>query len=251
MPRGRRARAAAETAGARAGTTGGRAGAAALLAAALVVAGAPAALGQSVQEVEAGRFEIRVGDRSVGTETFAVRREDGVFRAAGRLTLERGAPGLASMDVRLQTSASFRPNSYALRASAGDVRAVDGVWSGDRLRLHIASEEGERWKEYLTPGPVAILEDGVAHHFYLLFRQLGDAADGARIPVILPAANRQATATIRRGQAETVRVGDEDRAATRWDVEVDGRRHRVWLDPDGRVLRVATPGEDRLHVRVP
>lgn len=206
---------------------------------------------QTTEEIEAGRFEIRVNDRRVGTETFAVRREGGVIRAAARITLDGTAPGLTPMDVRMQLNTGFRPNSYALRATAGPVQGADGVWSGDRLRLHISSEQGERWKEFLTPGPTAILEQGVAHHYYLLFRQLSPDPAGARLSVIVPLSNRQATATVRGGQPGTVRVGDRERSAVRWDVEVDGTQHQVWLDGDGRVLRMATPAENRVFLRLP
>lgn len=208
--------------------------------------GAIPAEGQASEEIASGQFEIRVEDRRVGTETFAVRREDGVVRAAGRIALDGAAAGLTPMDVRMQMNSNFRPNSYALRARQGEVRGVDGVWSGDRLRLHISSDEGERWKEFLTPGPVAILEHGVAHHFYVLFRQLSANPAGAQVSVIIPSRNRQATARVQGGGSETLRVSGEDRDAVQWVVEVDGTRHLVWLDGEGRVLRVAVPSENRV-----
>lgn len=221
----------------------------AALVAATVVAvtgGTTSAHGQGSEEITSGQFEIQVDDRRVGTETFAVRREDGVLRAAGRIVLDGGASGLTPMDVRMQMNSNFRPNSYALRARQGEVQGVDGVWSGDRLRLHISSDQGERWKEFLTPGPVAILEHGVAHHYYLLFRQLSANPGGAQLTVIIPSRNRQATARVQGGGSETLRVAGEQRRAVRWEVEVDDTRHVVWLDGDGRVLRVAVPSENRV-----
>ncbi len=208
--------------------------------------GAGPATGQASEEIASGQFEIQVEDRRVGTETFAVRREDGVLRAAGRISVDGAAAGLRAMDVRMQMNPNFRPNSYALRARQGEVRGVDGVWSGDRLRLHISSEQGERWKEFLTPGPVAVLEHGVAHHFYLLFRQLSANPAGAQVTVIIPSRNREATARVQGGGSESLRVAGEERRAARWEVEVDGTRHVVWLDGDGRLLRVAVPSENRV-----
>jgi hypothetical protein len=209
------------------------------------------ASGQGVQALDEGRYEIRVGGRRVGTESFAIRREGSAVKAVGRITLEGQAASLAEVDVRLQTDSNFRPTSYGLRARSGPVDGVDGVWNGDRLRLHLTTGQGERWKEFLTPGPVAILETGVAHHYFLLFRQLPRGWAGSSIAVVRPSVNEQATARITGGEEDPVQVGRERRSAVRYEVEVDGLQRTVWLDAEGRVLQVAFPEDDRIAVRLP
>ncbi|MFQ5690542.1 MAG: hypothetical protein ACE5HQ_09750 [Gemmatimonadota bacterium] len=210
------------------------------------------ALAQSVRELDSGRFEIRVHDRKVGTETFAIRREGTRVRAVGRITVDTAAGGPISEDVRLQANAVFRPNGYALRSTSGPIHEIDGVWNGNRLRLHISSDEGERWKEFLTRGRVAVLERGVAHHFFLFFRQLaGTAAVGSRVPVIVPSRNLKATAIVRERREGSVVMGGSERKAVRFEVEVAGVRNLVWLGDRGRVLQVATPSEGRVAIRLP
>ncbi|MFQ5680243.1 MAG: hypothetical protein ACE5HP_12400, partial [Gemmatimonadota bacterium] len=211
---------------------------------------ASTARAQPVTELDAGRFEIRSAGRRLATESFAIRREGNVVKAVGRI-VPAGGSGIFPFDVRLQTNRAFRPTTYGLRARSGPVEGVDGVWNGDRLRLHVASSEGERWKEFLTPGPVAVLERGVAHHYYLLFRQLPPDPSGARLTVIVPSGNEQATATVTGGAEETVELGGERIVARRYELRMGERRRVVWLDRNGRVLRVAFPAENRVAVRLP
>lgn len=221
------------------------------LAALLLPTGGPRPLhAQAVQSIDSGTFEIRVNGQRAGTETFAVRREGNVVKAVGRIVAEREGTSVRNMDVQLQTDAVFRPTAYALRARSGAVTGVDGFWEGDRLRLHVSSVEGERWKEFLTRGPVAVLERGVAHHYYLLFRQLPADPAGRAVSVIVPSRNEQVEARVTGGAAEPVEVGGEPVESRRWEVEAEGIRRTVWLAGDGRVLRVSFPEEGRVAVRM-
>lgn len=214
--------------------------------------GSPVEAGaQSVQELDSGTYEIRADGRRVATESFAIRREGSAVKAVARVVGEGEGAVARGMDVQLQTNAAFRPVAYAVRAQGGAVTKVDGTWDGDRLRLHVASVDGERWKEFLTRGSVAILERGVAHHYYLLFRHLPSDPAGSRVTVIVPSRHEQATATVSGGTSDRVEVGGEPVDARRYDVEVAGVRRTVWLDGEGRVLRVAFPDENRVAVRRP
>lgn len=206
---------------------------------------------QSIQELDSGTYEIRVGGRPVATESFAIRREGSAVKAVGRIVAEQEGSAVRGMDTQLQTNAAFRPTAYALRARAGAVTGVDGVWEGERLRLHITSVEGERWKEFLTRGQVAILERGVAHHYYLLFQGLSSDPAGSRVSVIIPSRHEQVSATISGGAREPVQIGGEPMDARRFEVTLGGDRSTVWLDARGRVVQVAFPDDDRIAVRRP
>lgn len=206
---------------------------------------------QPIRELDSGSYEIRVNGRRVGAESFAIRREGSAVKAVGRVVAEREGPGFRGMDTQLQTTATFRPTAYALRARTGAVTAVDGVWERDRLRLHVSSTEGERWKEFLTRGSVAVLERGVAHHYYLLFQGLPSDPAGSRVSVIVPSLHQQLPATVSGGGREPVQIGKESIEAWRFEVTLGSTRSTVWLDSNGRVLRVAFPGENRVAVRQP
>lgn len=107
----------------------------------------------------------------------------------------------------------------------------------------------------VTPGTatmaVAILEDGVAHHLYLLLSQLGDNPTQAAITVLVPSEGTQTSATLRSGGEETVRIGGQALSARRFDVELGETRLQAWRAADGRLLRVAWPEMNRTAVRLP
>lgn len=226
----------------------------ALVATALALAttaGARPAAAQAVQELDSGAFEVRTDGRVVATESFAIRREGSAVKAVGRIVHREGGSVPSTSELQLLTSASFRPNAYGMRATGGAVTRVDGTWEGDRLRLHVVSVDGERWKEFLTRGPVAVLERGVAHHYYLLFRHLPSDPAGSRVTVIVPSRHEQSTATVSGGTRESVELGDRQAGARRYEVRVEGAGPAtVWLDDEGRVLRVAFP-DGRMAVRQP
>lgn len=204
---------------------------------------------QVAQELDAGRLEIRIDGRRQGVESFRIWREGGETKAVAQLTYD-DRPAEA-IDIRLQGDRSFRPTRYGLRAPSGAVSAVDGAWNGDRLRLHIVAQGGERWKEFMTPGRVAILEEGVAHHLYLLLSQLGESPTQSRITVLVPSAGTQASASLQSSSEESVRIGEAVIAARRYDLDVGGDRVQAWRAADGRLLRVAWPATNRTAVRLP
>jgi hypothetical protein len=207
------------------------------------------AVAQPAQELDAGRFEIRLDGRREGVESFRIWREGGETKAVGQLTFDE-SPAEA-VDIRLQGDRRFRPTRYGLRAPSGPVSVVDGAWNGNRLRLHIVAQGGERWKEFMTPGRVAILEEGVAHHLYLLLSQLGDNPAQAPITVLVPSEGVQTSAILQSSSDETVRIGDEAIVARRFDLDVGGNRVQAWRAADGRLLRVAWPTMNRTATRLP
>lgn len=221
----------------------------ALAAALPLAADARPASGQAVQELDSGTFELRADGRVGARESFAIRREGSAVRAVGRVVFEEGGSVPRTLEVRLQTNAAFRPTAYGSQGLGGAVSKVDGTWEGDRLRLHVVSVDGERWKEFLTRGAVAVLERGVAHHYYLLFRHLPSDPGGSRASVIVPSRHEQRTATIAGGGRESVEASGDRVEARRWEVRVEGEgTTTVWLADDGRVLRVAFP-DGRVAVR--
>lgn len=205
--------------------------------------------GQGSRELDAGRFEIRAENRRIGVESYRVWRDGNTVTARGRLELE-GASG-GTMETALQLDGQMRPTRYALRAPSARVTSVDGAWNGNLLRLGISSEEGERWREFLTPGPVALLEEGVAHHAVLLLRQMPEDPAGWGISVIVPSRGEQTRAVVRSVRSEPLRIRDETVEARVYEIEVGGRQRLLWTDGEGRLLQMSVPEESRTSVRLP
>jgi hypothetical protein len=217
---------------------------------ALVLGLALVPVGVHAQQLDAGRLAIEEGNRTVGTERFRIWRRQDVVEAVALITVGSNGGGEHTLDVRIRTDRTLRPVQYILRAEP-EALSVDGSWTGDRLRLHVNSEQGERWKEFATPGGAVVLETGVAHHYLLLVERIRDAGVGARLPVIIPSRSSRTTVVVTGIQADGVRVADETVAATRYDFEVDGSTRRVWVDGAGRLLRVEEAAAGRVATRLP
>lgn len=216
---------------------------------AVAVGFAAASAGLSAQQLDKGRLALEIDGRRVGTESFRVWREQATVDAFALVTRE-GPGGQRSLDVRFRSDANLRPVQYRLRAEP-EALSVDGEWTGNRLRLHVISSQGERWKEFATPGGAAVLEEGVAHHYLLLAHRLREAEIGRRLAVIVPSQSSRIEGVLTGRQPDPVTVGGRSVAATRFDIEADGQTRRVWIDAEGRLLRVEDPGRRLVATRLP
>jgi hypothetical protein len=94
-----------------------------------------------------------------------------------------------------------------------------------------------------------LADDGVAHHYYFLARRL--EAGAARVPVIIPRQNRQVIAQVTLVGTERVSIAGEAIDARKVSVVPTGTPERfVWIDAQGRVLRVEIPSTGFLATRV-
>jgi hypothetical protein len=215
---------------------------------ALVVA-TPAAA-QTVQ-LDEGTFRLLVGGREVGVETFSIRRNgegaDAVVIAQGRVVLNDngGSEVIANVQV---AGAGLRPVAYDLELRGADARRIRGSVTGSRASARTLSPTGETMREYLVTDGAVILDDGVAHHYYFVAQRA--AAGAVRAPVMVPRESRQLVATMSMGGEESVSAGGTTTRARRLTVEPPGgdTRH-VWIDAQGRVLRVEVPGRSYTAVR--
>lgn len=220
----------------------------ALAAALAVLAGAAAGplpsplSAQESRTLDEGTYRVTVAGRPVGTEAFAVRREGRDVRAVGRVRLDTAAAGLPSMEVWLQTDADFRPTLFRLRPTEADPASYTAVREADRVRVRTTTTEGERYREFLAPEGVALLDPRVAHHWFLVLRARGGSLDAGpvRVPAILPARGERVVMEIRRAGREEIALADRTATATRYEVTGD-LKATVWTGDDGRVLRLSLP----------
>ena len=208
-----------------------------LAAAVLACAAAPAAA--QVATVDRGTFTITRGNQPVGREEFEIRS----MPALDGPTLE--ARGTTTVDGRsattaLSTSASGTPLSYRLEGRAGGeiVERVTGQATPGRLRIEAQSASGRAAREFPNGEGTVILEDGVFHHYYFVARRAGGA-----VTAVVPRRNSQAALRVGAGEAEAVTVGGQELPATRHAVSGgEGPARTVWVDAEGRLLRVSANG---------
>ena len=193
--------------------------------------------------VAQGAFELRSDGEAVGREVFEVRREGQTVRAVGRISLDASAGPLLPAEVWLQADSAWHPQMLRFRPASGDLRQAVAVREGDRLRLQIATEAGERWKEFMAPADLSLIDPRVAHHYVFLLRQHGDrlAAGGpVAVPAVVPYARDRVTVRMERTGEERVSVGGADRNAARYRVVTGDLAAHVWADGSD-VLRVEWP----------
>ena len=213
---------------------------------ALACLAAPAA-GQTVR-LDEGTFRILVDGREVGTETFSLRQNgtgsDAVVIAQGRVVLDSRE---TTANVQL-AGTGLRLVAYDVELSGEDARRIRASVSGSRASARTLSAAGETMKEYLVSDGAVLLDDGVAHHYYMIAKR---ADAGARsTPILIPRESRQMPATITLAGEESVSAGGSTVTARKIVVQPEGGDARtVWVDSQSRVLRVEIPARNYVAVR--
>jgi len=214
--------------------------------AAFAALGAPAAA-QTVQ-LDEGSFRILVNGREVGTETFSLRQNgtgaDAVVIAQGRVVLDANE---TTANVQLSGS-GLRLVAYDVELSGEDARRIRASVSGSRASARTVSSAGETMKEYLVSDGAVLLDDGVAHHYYMIAKRA--EAGASSTPILIPRESRQVQATISVAGNESVSAGGSTVTAKKIVVQPRGGDVRsVWVDGQNRVLRVEIPARNYVAVR--
>jgi hypothetical protein len=199
-------------------------------------------VGQTVT-MDEGTFSLTIGGRDAGTETFVIRRvgmgADARVIAQGRVELALPEGNLV-MEPVLAAAESLSLASYQNKVSG--IREEDFTVAGmadRRFQARSVSPRGEQVQEYRAASGTILIEEMVAHHYFLLGARL-DTADGS-IPVIVPGQGRQLELEFTPGATETLRVGGGEVEGRRVQVTLGGHTREVWFDLRGRVLRVDDP----------
>ncbi len=217
----------------------------------LLPTAASPAFGQDPNLVDQGRFDVRIGDRVVGSETFAIRRQGDGYMAVGRIQLEGSGAWLRSAEVMLRTDGSFAPLRYRYESRASDdPQSLNFARTGTRIRITTSNREGERVSELLANPSQVLLGAGIAQHYYFVIRRLAAGGAGG-VTAVIPEEGREAPVAVVETSETTVRVGDRDVPASRWELSIDGTTHLVWVArEDGRVLRAEIPSRDWRSLRL-
>lgn len=208
----------------------------------LAAFGFPApSVGQAVQRLDDATYRIRLADAPAARERFALRREGNVVKAVGRLTGEGGgsAPAGLPFELLLQTDRAYRPEFFQLR-SDGSADVV-GQRSGDRFRIRVATERGDRWTELVATPDISVVEPRLAHHYQLLLRQHRDALEASgrhEGTALIPSQGERRSLVVRRVDGGAAAGG---RASRAYEVLIGSLTARVWADGEGRVWRVEIP----------
>ena len=200
-----------------------------------------------VAVVDEGTFTISHGGTRIGREEFAIRRTPNpggdvlVANATVVYTDRRLSPAL-------QTDAAGAPLRYQVEVSAGaDVQErLQGRVGRGRFSAQLRTPRGESAREYVVADGALILDDDVFHQYYFVAR----AGRTGVVPVVVPRRNVQVTMRVDNEGADAVMISGTRIPATRYVMtEPDGAARRIWVDAQGRVLKVTLESRGITAVR--
>ena len=219
----------------------------ALLPLALLALSARTSSGQ-VTVVDEGSFTVtREGDR-VGREDFSIRHVTTVPGAYETLTRGVVVAGARRITVDLSADSLGRPVRFQSR-STDDGRAGESYRAeitGRRYSARALREVGESARELMLPPGALIVEDGVLHPLQFVV-----ARGPGRVMAVVPSRGVVVGLTVEDGGADRVSIALTSLEARRFVVreEPGGVVREVWVDREGRVLKVAIPALRLVAVR--
>jgi hypothetical protein len=194
--------------------------------------------------VDEGTFRLTTGGRATATETFSIRQRgegaEAVIIARGRIVYREGPQ--KELTTTLQVSGeALRPSAYDLKVEGAEAQQILARMAGTRFSARVVNSSGERAREYLVSEGALVAEEGVAHHHYFVVSR-GRAGVPVRVPIIVPLQGQQVWANVTSGPEETIQVAGQSVSARRLTVSIENNGDRqVWVDAQGRVLRLEIP----------
>lgn len=193
--------------------------------------------------LDEGSFSVSLAGGGTGTETFTVRRagsgEDARVIAQGHIqwSLPSGARDVVPLlEARGRALGVY---AYQVEVSGDEREEIYLRTEGRRFVANVRSDAGEQQREFrFRPGSV-ILEEAVAHQYFLLAPAL--AAGAESLWVLTPRAGDVSSFTIAVQTDASVRVGSQPVNATHVTLTSGEDVREVWLDDQGRVLRLEVP----------
>jgi hypothetical protein len=198
----------------------------------------PAAAPSQVTVVDEGSFTISRSGTKIGRETFTIRRTPGpggdvyVANATVEFDTERLSPALRADD-------SFAPLAYQLEVrEGGEVRErLRAIVGRGRISAQVKTAKGESTKEYIVADGALVLDDNVFHQYYFLARR---ASGASTVPVVIPQRNTQVVMRVSTQGNDAVSIGGRAISARLLVLtEPGGATRHIWVDDQGRVLKVA------------
>lgn len=225
-----------------------------LLSLALVVACAsvPMDLRAQTAVLDDGTFTLFIGGSEAGTETFRIQRsgtgDDARILATATVSIER-ADGVQEMVPRIETAPDLSPVMFSNKISGARVAQVNGVAEAGRFVTRVTSDEGEAQREFRAGSGTVLLERDVAYLYYFVSRLAEQA--GSTLTAIVPSSGDQTRLRVASSEVEPFRFGREQLEVRHIRLEGGGEVHELWLDDQGRVLRVEIPSRNYRAERVP
>ena len=190
--------------------------------------------------IDEGTFLLSRDGRAVGTESFTIRRtgrgEEARLVITGEARIETDGLERRITSALEVTGPALRVTAYQVKEGGDTTHEVYMTLTGRRFQATLRSPEGEELREYRASPRAVVLGDGLAHHFYVLGARA--RAGVTDVPVIVPRTGEGMGLRIDDRGTERVSIAGQMVQGRRLVVENGGETRDVWLDEEGRVLRV-------------
>jgi hypothetical protein len=218
-----------------------------LLGALLVAPLAPVtAAAQGSAVVDEGTFTVSLKGAPVGRESFRIIRAPAprgqAYQATGTSVL-----GETKTTSRLGTDSAGVPVSYdsEVTTRGQKVHQLHGQGGPGRFSVLAQTTKGESAREYVLNNGALLIDEDVFIHFFFV----GLAALHPEIIVISPRSAQQRKAELVARGEENVDIGGRSIPARRFSLVDAGGSRDVWLDANGRVLKIAIAAKGLLALR--
>ncbi len=196
-----------------------------------------------------GSFTVTRNGSRVGREDFSIRH---VPTTAGAFeTLTRGVVVLGAQrrTVDLSADSVGWPAKFQAKTIVGGAttETYRAEVLGRRLSARAVHSDGESARELILPAGTLLVEDGVMHLLGFVVARGG----GASIPAMVPSRGLVVTLTVEDAGADRVAIALQSVEARKFIVHEagGGASREVWVDRNGRLLKVVEPALNLVAVR--
>lgn len=206
----------------------------------------------AAQLVDNGVFRLFMDGVEVGMEEFTIQR--GGTGDAQR-TFARGIvtmrDGRVLRTVLQMVGPTMVLEAYQATLTGTDTAAVEFVRAGDRLQGTVVERQRERLREYRADPATVILEEGVAHHYFVLGLHTTSGTPAATLYAFAPLSDRAEATTELEAAPHTLDLEGTTIETTRVLFGAEDRAGAAWFDGSGRLVRVELFAQGFVALRLP
>jgi hypothetical protein len=202
---------------------------------------------QSSAVVDEGTFMVTQSGTPLGRESFRIVRAPApggqVYRATGQSAL-----GGNRVSTSLGTDSSGVPVSYEseLTQRGEVVQHLNGRGRPGRFSVLIRTKNGESSHEYVLNTGALLMDENVFHHFFFV----PFAARHSQLAVITPRVTEPSGFRLEERGSDTVEIANRSIPSRHFVlIGPTGTTREVWIDQNGRLLKVALPERGLVALR--
>jgi len=206
-----------------------------------------AVVGAQVRTIDQGSFTVTMNNQRIGREDFSIVEDasTGSSTYLARATVEYRDRGLR-LQPSMTANAAGASTRYEIGIRGGAIQRWTGTIDRNRVSALIHTDRGQSAKEFVVSVGAMVLDDDVFHQYFFVAKRAGEGT----VPVIVPQRNAHTSVTVARQGSERIELGMSQIEAHKLVVsEQSGPTREVWVDGQGRVLKVAIPSRGIVATR--